>query len=224
MKMSMSNERMDRGPIGSAHPLSEEAERQASGAAKSRSEARAEAVGGRLQALVRPCCAPDSSPAWSPLALWCPFLRDTLTHTHGPTLAHAGDAPGGWRVLALRPRLLCTWETHAARRRTGRRATSPPADVRGTPAACSRCPPASAHRLPTHAGNALRLLTPRTDANAWTVRPVGPPPDRATTGQPCLGHRHGPPQPRVPPATSRCTSTRCLGPRAALSAHLSRRT
>ena len=39
--MSMSIERMDHGPIGTAHSLSEEAERRASGAADSRSEVRA---------------------------------------------------------------------------------------------------------------------------------------------------------------------------------------
>jgi hypothetical protein len=37
MKMSMSNERMDRGPIGTAHALSEEAERPSSPAAMERS-------------------------------------------------------------------------------------------------------------------------------------------------------------------------------------------
>ena len=51
--MSMSNERMDCGPIGAAHSLSEEAERCASAAPGSRSDVGAEAGGRRLQAFVR---------------------------------------------------------------------------------------------------------------------------------------------------------------------------
>ena len=47
----MSNEGMDRGPRGTAHPLSEEAERQPSAAPESRSAA--EAVGRQLQGNVR---------------------------------------------------------------------------------------------------------------------------------------------------------------------------
>jgi hypothetical protein len=49
--MSMSNERMDHGPRGTAHALSEEAERCGSAAAESGSAA--DAVGSRLQPVVR---------------------------------------------------------------------------------------------------------------------------------------------------------------------------
>ena len=51
LQMSLSNARRDRGPRGTAHALSEEAERCASAAAGSRSAA--EAVSSRLQAVVR---------------------------------------------------------------------------------------------------------------------------------------------------------------------------
>src|SRR2546422_1061815 len=54
MKMSMSNERRDRGPIGTTHALSEEAERCASGAVDSRSDVGAEAIHRRLQAVLGP--------------------------------------------------------------------------------------------------------------------------------------------------------------------------
>src|SRR6516165_8764765 len=53
LHMSMSNERLDCGPRGSIHSFSAEAERWASGAANSGSEARADAVCRRLNALVR---------------------------------------------------------------------------------------------------------------------------------------------------------------------------
>jgi hypothetical protein len=48
----MSNARMDRGPIGTAHSLSEEAERRRSPAAESGSEARADAGGSQVQCFV----------------------------------------------------------------------------------------------------------------------------------------------------------------------------
>ena len=48
----MSNERMDRGPIGTAHALSEEAERWRSPAAGSGSDAGADAGGSQVQRLV----------------------------------------------------------------------------------------------------------------------------------------------------------------------------
>ena len=160
----------------------EEAERCASGAAKSRSEARAEAVGGRLHAFVRPRCASDARSARSPLAPGRSRLRDTPEHMHSPAPAHAGDARdvncmsspktpcpcargrrawqggGGWD---RGPRPLGTGETRVCRRETV--STVPP-----TPCARERHAPRSAgqgpvppHHLRTWEGHQWRLPGPR---------------------------------------------------------------
>jgi hypothetical protein len=83
--MFMSNERMDRGPRGIAHSLSEEAERRASAAPGSRSEARAEAGRRRLQADVRRGVPVLSSSSTS---------HDTVLHPYARLFEHlvgAGD-------------------------------------------------------------------------------------------------------------------------------------
>jgi hypothetical protein len=111
LQMSMSNERMDCGPIGTAHSLSEEAERWASGAADSGSaadagsrrlvgsRAGAPAVGGGFPLLLfrlRGGFTIPPGPRFQPPPRQT--VREVLPHT-------AFRQPSSWRVQGLVPHI-----------------------------------------------------------------------------------------------------------------------
>jgi len=122
----------------------------------------------RLQALVRPRCAPDSPPAWSPLAPGHYRLRDTSGHMHRPALCARGrrawQGGAGW---CGDPRPLGTWARRSRRRETVGTMPPTPAHAGGTPAARpgstrrARCAPAARDRGPhLDGGWAVRRRAP----------------------------------------------------------------